>query len=434
MSPALPETAPLIALPWIVRLRYGLAFAIALTLPAVQFLLGVDLPWLPMLVFPALIGASNSLLLRRARGPSAIARISNSNLVALVFVLDFGCLTGLLALSGGPSNPFSLLYLVHITLAASILTKHWTWFLGFLATLCFGLLFFVSRPIPALDAHHMGSGPNFHLVGMWVAFAVASFLVALFSGKISELIRHHEESLLRMQMELSRKDRLASLVTLAAGAAHELGTPLGTIAIISKDLELYAAKHVQDRSFAEDCRLIRTEVDRCQAILENMSVQGAAPVGESSSWTTPSELLAGLRQDLAAGGRVQIILDPVAAEAPLLLPCHALRQAVAALVKNGLEATPGGESVVVTARLDEEHVLIDVADRGTGMTGDQLRRIGEPFFTTKPPGMGMGLGVFLVRTLAEQVGAQLTYHSSPATGTVATLRLPLAHKGSMIHA
>ncbi|MBL0158179.1 MAG: HAMP domain-containing histidine kinase [Bryobacterales bacterium] len=434
MSPALPETAPLIALPWIVRLRYGLALAVALSLPAVQFLLGVDLPWRPMLVFPALIAASNSLLLRRVHGHSATDRISNSNLVALAFVLDFGCLTGLLALSGGPSNPFSLLYLVHITLAASILTKHWTWFLGFLATLCFGLLFFASRPIPALDAHHMGSGPNFHLVGMWVAFAVASFLVALFSGKISELIRHHEESLLRMHEELSRKDRLASLVTLAAGAAHELGTPLGTIAIVSKDLELYATEHMPDRSFAEDCRLIRTEVDRCQAILVNMSAQGATPVGEASHWTTPAELLAGVRHDLVAGGRVQIALDPSAAESPLLLPPHAIRQAIAALVKNGLEATTKEAKVVVTARLEEAHVLIDVTDRGAGMTDDQLRRIGEPFFTTKPPGMGMGLGVFLVRTLAEQVGAELTYRSGPATGTVATLRLPLAHRESATHA
>ncbi|MDO8944575.1 MAG: HAMP domain-containing sensor histidine kinase, partial [Desulfobacterales bacterium] len=333
-----------------------------------------------MLAFAAAIAASNMFLARRALAPGNASRVSNSDLVAWAFVLDIGCLTGLLAMSGGPSNPFSLLYLVHITLAATILTKRWTWFLGFLATACFGLLFIAHRPVPAFGVHHHGDGPSLHLLGMWAAFAVAAFLVALFSGKISELIRSHEESLRSMQIELARKDRLASLVTLAAGAAHELGSPLGTIAVVAKDVETYAARQIDDRVVAEDCRLIRAEVDRCQAILANMSVQGAEPVGEAPGWTVPEVLLGDMEREFACGGRLQIEIDASAAGAQLFLPPRAMRQAVQALVKNALEAAAPAGMVRVLARRENDRLLIEVIDQGHGMTEDQLRRVGEPFF------------------------------------------------------
>ncbi|WP_321478044.1 ATP-binding protein [uncultured Paludibaculum sp.] len=418
MSPPIPEIAPLIALPWIVRLRYGLAAAVAVLVGAAQLLLDIELPWIPMLALAGVIAASNLLLQRGVRVPA----LSNSSRVALAFVLDLLCLTGLLMLSGGPSNPFSLLYLVHITLSATILTKRWTWFLGILATLCFGLLFLVYRPVPALEMHGHHQGWSLHLAGMWAAFAVAAFLVALFSGKISELIRVHEESLHAIQSELARKDRLASLVTLAAGAAHELGTPLGTIAVVAKDLEHYATQYTRDASLAEDCRLIRAEVDRCQAILAEMSLRGAEPVGEAPARTTA----AGLLRDLGGGERVSVEFDSGAREAPLLVPCRAIRQAVSALIKNGLEASEPRGRVRLTVKRRDRQLSIEIADHGHGMSADELRRVGEPFFTTKPPGQGMGLGVFLVRALAERVGASLTYTSTPGTGTTATLRLQLA--------
>src|SRR5579863_8318162 len=259
-SQPVPEAAPQIALPWIVRLRYGMALGQVATALFVRYALGVDIPLGALAIAPALVGASNLLLAARIAHPDVSRKIATSTLVASAFVLDTVCLTFLLMLSGGPTNPFSLLYLVHITLSAIILTKRWTWALGALSTLCFGLLFLIYRSIPALEMHHPADGANLHLTGMWIGFGVAAFLVALFSGKISELLREREESLLRMQIELARRDRLASLGTLAAGAAHELNTPLATIAVVARELELFAT----DQSIAEDSRLIRTEVDRCR--------------------------------------------------------------------------------------------------------------------------------------------------------------------------
>jgi two-component system sensor histidine kinase RegB len=308
---------------------------------------------------------------------------------------------------------------VHITLSATILTRRQTWALGVAACLAFALLFRVYRPIPELEAHHYGAGANVHLIGMWVGFAIASLLVALFAGKISELLREREESLLRMQEELAKKDRLAALATLAAGAAHELNTPLGTIAVVAKELERYATQTVRDAAIAGDSRLIRTEVERCREILQRMSLQGAEPAGEALEPVKVGELLESVRAAFAPGAVETHAVAPVVAN----LPRHAVEQALVALVKNALDA--GGSPVQLTAETIGDSVVFHIRDTGTGITPEALRHIGEPFYTTKEPGKGMGLGIFLVRTLADQLGGRFAVESVLGQGTTVTLDLPL---------
>ena len=419
-----PEAAPQIALPWIVRLRYGMALGQIATAVFARYALGVDIPLVALAIAPALVAASNLLLAARVAHPEVSRRIATATLVAWAFVLDTACLTFLLMLSGGPTNPFSLLYLVHITLSAIILTKRWTWVLGALSTLCFGLLFRVYRPIPALEMHHPADGTDLHLTGMWIGFGVAAFLVALFSGKISELLRQHENSLLRMQIELAKRDRLASLGTLAAGAAHELNTPLGTIAVVARELELFATNTARNEAIAEDSRLIRTEVDRCREILWRMSVQGAQPAAHASESIDAGELLADVCREIQQPERLRVEMFP-GTPVSLTVPRRAVAQALIALTRNALEASAPDSAVRVIARKAGEHFQFVISDNGKGMSPNTLRRIGEPFFTTKEPGKGMGLGTFLVRTLAEQLGGRLTFESTPEAGTLATFELPL---------
>jgi two-component system sensor histidine kinase RegB len=409
----------------VVRLRYATVNGLMATALLVDRVLHIPLPLQWIAFASGVMLLTNLALTRWAARPGKLQTIATSTLVVWVFVLDTACLTVVLMLTGGANNPFSLLYLVQITVSAMILTKRQTWALGCLAVLCFGLLFLVYHPIPALEVHHHG-GSDLHLAGMWVAFVVATFLVALFSGKIAELLREREGSLLRMQEELGRKERLASLLTLAAGAAHELNTPLGTIAIVAREMEKFATGIAHNSALAEDSRLIRGEVERCREILLRMSVEGGEPTGEVAEATAVEDLLCEVERDAQAAGRVRRL--PCKADPPMILtiPRRAVVQAMLALVKNALEASAQQSLVEIGAELAEPYVRLIVRDQGCGMSEEMLRHAGEPFFTTKEPGQGMGLGVFLVRTVAERMGGRLSYTSVPGRGTIAALELLLA--------
>lgn len=433
---ALSQSAviPRIALPWIVRLRYTMVAAQMATVVLADRFLGIALPLRWIAIPPLLVLLSNLWLgwwQAPARGPR---RLTESAVIGSMFVLDTLCLTAILMLSGGPTNPFSLLYLVHITLAATILTQRQTWALGVLASLCFALLFWRYHPVPQLGMTHHGEGMHLHLLGMWVGFAVASSLVAIFSGKISRLLRQHENSLLHMQEELAKRDRLAALVTLAAGAAHELGTPLATIAVVSKELEHYATRTVSDNAIAEDSRLIRTEVDRCREILLRMSAEGAEPAGEAPDAVTVDDLLKSVCGAFASEQQLRVNCSSEDSAATLILPRRAVQQALIALVGNACDASAPGSEVDLLVSRERDCVRFEVRDRGKGMAPETLRHVGEPFFTTKEPGRGMGLGVFLVRNLAERLGGQLTIESSPGKGTTAVLDLPLVKTNDQVTA
>jgi two-component system sensor histidine kinase RegB len=266
---------------------------------------------------------------------------------------------------------------------------------------------------------------------MWVSFTTAVFLVALFAAKITEVLNKREVSLLRMQEELAKKDRLASLVTLAAGAAHELGTPLGTIAVVAKELELYASRTTHSLSLVEDSRLIRSEVDRCREILRRMRVQGAEPGGEALEQVSLRELMEGLRNEFPQATKARLHL-PNDDGLVMTIPRQAILQALIALIRNALDASDSDAPVEVRVRSEGGVVFFDIADHGRGMSSEILRRVGEPFFTTKEQGKGMGLGIFLARTLAERLGGRLTYQSKQDAGTTATLEIPVKLKPELV--
>jgi len=237
-----------------------------------------------------------------------------------------------------------------------------------------------------------------------------------------------------MQEELAKKDRLASLVTLAAGAAHELSTPLATIAVIANELERYALRTVRDPALADDSRLIREEVQRCSEILRRMSVHGAEPAGEAAADVPVDELLAAVRANFSGSAPGTLEFAGDAAEAMLHIPRHAVAQALIALVKNAFEASPVRGPVRLSVSRSVTAIRFAVSDDGPGMSQETLRHIGEPFFTTKEPGKGMGLGIFLVRTLADRLGGALTFDSVPGRGTTAVFELPVVFQSEEVKA
>jgi two-component system sensor histidine kinase RegB len=251
---------------------------------------------------------------------------------------------------------------------------------------------------------------------MWVAFGVAATFIVYFLMRVTRALAERDARLAEVERLAAQKERLASLATLAAGAAHELATPLSTIATVARELERATTPDA-----AADVALIREEVARCRAILDRM----AAHAGESAGEEIVAAPVAGLVDEavapLAASPPIRVEIDPPCAARDVALPRRAVAQALRVLLKNAQQA--GGE-IVLRARLDGGRLAFEVRDTGAGMAPEVLARAGEPFFTTKPPGQGMGLGLFLTRAVAEQLGGELVLESRPGGGTIATLTLP----------
>jgi two-component system sensor histidine kinase RegB len=258
---------------------------------------------------------------------------------------------------------------------------------------------------------------------MWVAFSLAAIFVVFFVQRVSGALAERDRELELARQVGARREKLASLATLAAGAAHELGTPLGTIAIVAKELERALAG--DDRHEVQnDLRLVREMVARCRAILNRMSARAGEHAGEALARLTAAAWAAAAMDGLPARDRVTLEhLDPAAA---IIGPPLALGDALRGLLKNGIQASGHDAPVVVRITAERGRVRAAVKDTGRGMPPEILARVGEPFFTTKGPGDGMGLGLFLTRALAEQLGGEFHIASRPGAGTEAWIDLPAA--------
>ncbi|HMJ09919.1 MAG TPA: hypothetical protein VK524_00870, partial [Polyangiaceae bacterium] len=249
------------SLPWLVRLRWITLCGQVLIIGAAHWRFGVPLFWWALSLSSVAL-ASNVALSVVVRRP---IRESCFGVIGSVLVFDTALLTALLAVTGGATNPFTVFYLVQITLSAIVLSSRWTALVAVLSVLGFGLLFLAAPP------HHATSGFDHHLQGMWVAFVLAAGLSAFFVRRVLEAIRIQERALASLGEANARSERLAALARLAAGAAHELGTPLCTIAVAASEAGNAAARVPGAAGLVDDLRLIRAEVSRCQDVLRGMA-------------------------------------------------------------------------------------------------------------------------------------------------------------------
>ncbi len=424
-GPEIPaETTPVVTARWLARFRWAVVAGEAATLAVGRAALDVEFP-LP--VVAGLLGAqvaSNvwlDLRLRAGEGPAD--RVPGG-----LILFDIAVLTALLLVTGGPSNPFTISYLVYITLAAVTLNAAWTWAAAVTSMAGYGLLFVTPlRALFDVHAEHAGMPPALgHQVGMGVAFIVAAILTASFVTRIRLALESRERALTDARREAARQERIASLTTLAAGAAHELATPLSAIAVAARELDRAAAVPGVPEEIAEDARLIRSQVDRCRDILDQMSGRADDSVARDSLTLTSARLVAAMLETFPTEDRARVNLSMTTRPAVVRVPIDAASRALRTLVKNAFEASPRGAAVRLSVDQRDGFVQFAVEDSGAGMLPETLQRAGEPFFTTKPAGAGFGLGLFLVRTFADRWGGRLALASTPGTGTTATLMLPAA--------
>ena len=349
--------------------------------------------------------------------------------LGLLLILDTLLLTAMLYFSGGANNPFSVFFIAQVALAAILIGERWTWILALLSSVFYGALFFFYVEIPVLSSHggHGGHSFSIHLQGMWVAFAILAATQAFFFTKIVRALKEREMALRELSIRAERSERLASVTALAANAAHELNTPLSSIKLTAGEIVEKLNRVSGVDAAKSDAALILSEVTRCGAILSRLRQEAGDLEGQIKE-EIPLEVIGmDLKKRFYGKGAERIQIDESALNLSLRAPKRPLSEALGALVKNGLEAAPAGV-VTIFAKRDKLTQEILIKDSGPGINKEILPRIGEPFFTTKEGGRGLGLGVFLARSFIEKLGGELILQSDSGAGTSAIMKFPVDHE------
>jgi len=423
---------------WLLNLRWAAAIGQLVTILGVWLVLGIQLPVVTLLAIVAFELVSNIVFVLWHRSMMRSGTWDEwaerwDLLLMLILILDLLVLTGLFYACGGPSNPFSVFYLVHVVLGAELLVPSRGWILAGLALACYSLLFVDYLPVAALEPDlvtatkaQLVEARDLERSGLLVALATAAAIILYFFQRMTTELRELTEELVLAQRQRADSERLEALATLAAGAAHELSSPLSTIAVVAKELEITLAKRSDLGDSGEDARLIRSQVGRCRAILDRMAADAGESAGELLQRHRVAALIDATLDGLDQRSRFDVHIAGDAGEREVVIPLSGLAQALRGVCVNALDASPPEATIEVHVAADDGRLDLRITDRGTGMDAEVLAKAGDPFFTTKETGKGMGLGLFLARTVVERLGGGMELHSTLGAGTEVRVELPLA--------
>ncbi len=408
--------------------------------------LRIPLEIAPMIAATAALGLFNVLTQwRLERGWPATHNELFAHLAA-----DAGTLAFLLYFAGGSANPFVSLFLLPPTLAAAMLPARQAWAMAGLTLAAYTWLMFWNLPLPPpqgdlaqLDAllaratgvppEHAGhlSGFALHIIGMWLNFVISVGVVAFFLTRMAAALKARERELATAREAALRHEQILSLGTLAAGAAHKLGTPLATMAVVIHELELGQGDPGEAK---EDLRLLRRQVDLCKQTISQI-LASAGQARDESSLSVPldaylSDLLDEWRL-IRPRTPIRVALEG-ARPAPSIAADRILEQAILNLLDNAADAHGENlEALRFAASWDADACRIEIIDCGPGLASGVARRIGQPFFTTKQGAAGgvggIGIGLFLTNATVERLGGKVElFNRDKQQGACTRVTLPLA--------
>jgi two-component system sensor histidine kinase RegB len=263
-----------------------------------------------------------------------------------------------------------------------------------------------------------------HLQGMWAAYTITAMFIVFFVSRIRTAMASHQQTLASLEEEKLRSEKMASLATLAAGAAHEFSTPLSTIAVAVGEMVHHFNDQGGDPELIDDANLIKAEITKCRDILRQMAADAGEHLGESFISITLADILDKVVAEFKNETGREILFDLATENRTIIIPLQTWTRTIRGLIKNAHDACPVGD-IHGRIFIDNEYLAIAISDEGPGMSADDITRATEPFFTTKEPGKGLGLGLFLARSLAERFGGDLRIDSEPGQGSKVTFRVKL---------
>jgi two-component system sensor histidine kinase RegB len=398
--------------------------------------LRIELPIVELLMLIGITASTNFgygwWLRRQARaGYQSSDRLRTDQPVSALLLVDVLVLTGMLYVAAGIANPFSLFYFVNVAVAGVIVTPTWAWAVWMTTVLGVTLLLTRSMPIAELSSASVLAATDrvqavwtIPKLGFLVSFATCTGVITYFITMLTGELRQREQALKEAEDARVRNRQLEGLATLAAGAAHELASPLSTIAVVAKELGRALEKHDAPEVAKQDVVLIRSELDQCRQILDRMTSAAGEAAGERLRSVNLEEFMAETLLGIRQPNLVSVSISEDSRQVLNLLPVQAAAQAVRNLVQNAIDASSPDSRIEVTAQALNGQWRIRVSDRGHGMAPEVLARIGQPFFTTKEPGRGMGLGLYLSQNVIRRLNGQLKFESVVGQGTTAEVVLP----------
>lgn len=400
----------------LVRLRWLAIAGQSLAVAGVHFGLGFTLPfgW----CFTAIAVSSWLNIALRIRFP--LSHRLRPGAATLLLAFDILQLAVLLYLTGGLQNPFSILLLAPVMISATALPPQRTLLLGGLAIAAATWVGLVHLPLPWAGPDRPVLPPSYQL-GSWAALVLGLGFTGIYAWRVAKEARDLSDALAATELVLAREQHLTQLDGLAAAAAHELGTPLATIALVARELSRLAPA---EGEMAEDIALLREQVERCRGILGKLaSLQDddAGPLDQLSLRLLIEEA-AGPQRPF--GVPFEIVMhgdkpEPVCRRNPGMI------YGLGNIVDNAVDFAR--TTVTITAEWNESHVTLTIADDGPGFPPDVLLRAGDPYLTHGPSenrnGGGLGLGLFIAKTLLERGGAGMEFSNRPAPASGASVRM-----------